>query len=156
MPAKKFRMMAICLAVAASSSATAARFVPVRVFVDGELILSGNASDNGYRDADEVWDALKKVNLEATDAFKKLVPDTSANTIEISKKQAEKGKPQRIRLNVAYGGLAETAALHLERQPPDGAGRVWRISADDVDRLFNSRLVRREQVTRLKNPKQKR
>ena len=38
-----------------TGTADAARYVPIEVLLYGEVILSGNASDNGRPDADEVW-----------------------------------------------------------------------------------------------------
>jgi hypothetical protein len=129
-------------------TACAARYVPIEVTVDGEVILKGNASDNGEPDADEVWEALKHVNLGETNAFMKLGIDPQAKEPTI-----EGNARKSVRINVRYGGVAETNTLVLRRMPPDSVGRVWRISSTDIDKLFLNRMVSRRDVVRLKDPK---
>ncbi len=135
-----------------SNAVFAARYVPIKIYLDGEVILEGNASDNGKPDADEVWDALKRVNLGETNAFKKYLGEEHSEERAIDSKTTQ--EIPGIRIFVAYGGVAETAKLTIQRKPPDSAGRVWRISKVDVERLASSRMVRRTDVTRLANPKQ--
>ena len=134
-----------------TGTADAARYVPIEVLLYGEVILSGNASDNGRPDADEVWDALKEVNLGETEAFAKLEVDAKA------KEYAVQGEIKKgifpIVIKVAYGGRAETRFLKLKRMAPDGAGRVWRISTGDVDDLFLKRMVSRRDVIALDDPR---
>lgn len=135
-----------------SSPAFAARYVPIKVYFDGELILEGNASDDGHPDADAVWEALKQVNLGETDAFIKLFGRDVGDELKIWKKP-EGELPMKIRIDVAYGGVAEVTALRVRRQRPDAAGRVWRVHPEDVDNSFNTRLIKRSDAARLANPK---
>ena len=136
-----------------SCSVFAARYVPIKVYLDGEVILEGNASDDGSPDADEVWDALKQVNLGETEAFKKMFGDDVADDFTIVKKRSEKEQPLPITVDVAYGGVAKTTGLHIRRMAPDGAGRVWRIDPKEVSQLFGGRLIKRSDVARLSNPR---
>lgn len=136
-----------------SVPAFAARFVPITISINGEVILEGNASDDGRPDADQVWDALKQVNLGETEAFKKLFGNVASDDFKLPRKQGERGQPLKFTIDVAYGGHAETANLTIRRMPPDGAGRVWRIRAEEVDNLFNIRFIRRSDVANLSNPR---
>ncbi|MCA9124443.1 MAG: hypothetical protein H6822_33865 [Planctomycetaceae bacterium] len=131
----------------------AARYVPIKVYLDGQVILEGNASDDGSPDADEVWDALKQVNLGETEAFKKLFGKDVDDEFTILKRRKEREQPLKITIDVAYGGVAETTGLRIRRMHPDGAGRVWRIQSEEVSDLFNERLIRRSDVARLSNLK---
>ena len=133
--------------------AYAARYVPIKIYLDGEVILEGNASDDGRPDADEVWDALKEVNLGETEAFKQMFGENAGDDLLILKKRSEREQPLPIRIEVAYGGVAETTGLRLRRMPPDPAGRAWRIRAEEVSGLFNSRLIKRSDVARLADVK---
>jgi hypothetical protein len=135
--------------------AFAARFVPIKIYVDGELILEGNASDDGTPDADEVWDALKRVNLGETREFKRLAGDNIGDQLEIFRKQKGDDKAMPIRIEVAYGGTAEITALRIQRKSPDGAGRVWRIESQQVSDLFDTRYLSRSDAAGLSNPKRK-
>lgn len=143
-------LLACCLL---SSPALAARFVPIEVYLDGELILQGNASDDGSPDADQVWDALKQVNLGETDAFKEMFGENVDDAFNILRKRSDREQPLIISIHVAYGGMAKTKTLRILRKPADGAGRVWRIHHEEVSRLFNARMIRRSDVVRLSNPK---
>jgi len=148
------RLLLLILALNLMSvPAFAARFVPIKISIDGEVLLEGNASDDGRPDADQVWEALKQVNLEETEAFKKQFGKVASDEFKLLRKQGERGQPRNVTIDVAYGGLAETASLTIRRMPPDGAGRVWRIRAEDVDTLFNNRLIRRSDAATLSNPK---
>jgi hypothetical protein len=143
-------LVALCVF---SGPAIAARYVPIKIHLNGEVILEGNASDDGKPDADEVWDALKKVNLGETEAFKKLFGDDVADDFTIVKKRSENEQPLPITIEVAYGGVAKTTGLHIRRMAPDGAGRVWRIDPKEVSQLFGGRLIKRSDVARLSNPR---
>jgi hypothetical protein len=142
--------------VSLSGSARAARFVPIEIYLNGELILEGNASDDGAPDADAVWDQLGKVNLGETDAFQKLPGAQDQDTVVIESKERDARGDPGVLIDVRYGGVAHTAKLRIHRQPPDRAGRVWRIDAEDAADLFSSRFVRRRDVERLSDPERKR
>lgn len=135
-----------------SSSTLATRVVMVRISLNGELILQGYLSDDGSPDADEVWEGLKTVNLEEGEAFAKLriAPDLKEYRIVGTAGRAE---APPIRLEVDYGGVAQLRALTIRRMPPDPAGRVWRIAAEDVDGSFDGRMLSRREAARLANPK---
>ena len=141
--------LTLCLA---GSSAVAARYVPVRISLDGEVILEGNLSDDGDRDADELWDALKSANLRETDAFRELqvAPDLKELTIGGS---AGKQETLPVQVTVKYGGVAQSRAITIRRMPSDRVGSTWRVSAEDVDELFNRRLLSRREVAKLADPK---
>ncbi len=130
----------------------AARYVPIRIYLDGDVILEGNASDDGTPDADGVWDALKRVNLGETDAFTKAFGTVTEEAFTIEKRHGASEQPLKITVEATYGGVAETTRLRVRRMPPDGTGRVWRIHPDEVRDLFGHRLIKRSAVARLTEP----
>jgi hypothetical protein len=123
----------------------AARFVPVKVRLQGEVILEGSTTDDGRQDADAVWDLLKSLNLEETDAFRKLgvKPDAKVHTLDCS---SEKIGLQPIQVDVAFGGVANSRALTIHRLGTESSGKLWRIASEDVDDLFDVRLIKRKDV----------
>jgi hypothetical protein len=143
---------AIC--VGSVSNAWAARFVPAEVLLDGKVILEGNASDNGHRDADELWEALKTVQFKPTEEFWKLNIDNEAARAVVES-TAPKGQQVNLKIEVTYGGMALTRKIRVYRVPPDSAGRDWRIDAVDIEDLFDSRMISRRDAAGLVNPKRK-
>lgn len=151
-----FFFLAIC-AFISIPHASAARYVPVTISLNGKVIFEGNASDNGERDADEVWEALKESRLRPTRAFGELGLDVSGdhlqlNAVDSDETNNENHEAHWFEIDVAYGGFARTRNLTLERVKPDAAGRIWRITSGDVDGLFDWRFVRRLEIPELKKP----
>lgn len=99
--------MCIVCCIANSSTARASRFVRVEVLLNGKVILEGNASDNGKRDADELWEALKQVKLKATAEFRTLDIAKDAREAAI-KSTAPTGERGNVKIVMSYGGVAET------------------------------------------------
>ncbi|MEQ8790518.1 MAG: hypothetical protein RIC55_29750 [Pirellulaceae bacterium] len=130
-------MLLMCVfAGLGGGTACAARYVPIEVRVEGALILKGNASDDGSRDADELWNALKTETLEETPAFTRLTFERKGDLYRIT------GRTSRsIVVDVAYGGVAKTRRIVLQLMSSDSQGRKWRIAPDDVDALFDERDV---------------
>lgn len=139
----------LCLA---GSSADAARYVPVRISLNGEVILEGNASDGGERDADELWDALKSANLREMDAFRRLQVAPDLKELKVGG-TADKQETLPVQVSVKYGGVAQSSAITIHRMPPDRVGSTWRVSAKDVDELFDRRQLSRREVAKLADPK---
>lgn len=146
-----------CLSFAALSlicgTALGARYVPVRISVNGEVILEGNASDDGHRDADAVWEALKDVKLRETEAFKKLEIASDATVYKFRLDRPENNAPLPIQIDASVGGEAATCVMTIKRVKPDGGGGTWKIDSEDLDGLFDFRLISRAQARYLKNPK---
>ena len=136
----------------AGGTASAARYVPVEVRLNGEVILEGNVSDDGHRDADELWEALKVSDLGEAEAFKKLRVAPDLNEYKVAG-GGDKAEPLPVQIKVRYGGVAQSRAITIRRVPPDSAGRVWRISAADVDDSFDGRMLSRREAAKLVNPK---
>jgi hypothetical protein len=147
----------VCLlTLLSSSTAEAARLVPVEVKLNGVVILEGSTGDNGEPDADAVWDALKNINLAETGAFKKFHVDPKLKEFQVKSVDLLTKRPLPIVVEIRYGGIVETTELLLQRREPDQAGRVWRISPAEVDRLFIDRLIPRSAAAQLTNPRQER
>jgi hypothetical protein len=128
------------------TKAFAARYVPVKVYLNNRLILKGNISDNGLPDADAVWENLKTAELHETEAFKNIQLDKIDKTFRIGSNGIGENP---IRLDVRYGGLTETANLAIHQQSVGVDGPIWRISAAEIDRLFDRRMVSRTDVDRI-------
>jgi hypothetical protein len=126
--------------------------VKVVVILDGKVILEGNASDDGHRDADELWEALKSVKLKPTAAFAKLQIKDDAKQVTVTN-TAPKGEESNLQIKMAYGGRAATREIGVTRQPADPAGREWQIDSKDIDRLFEYREISRYEASILKHPK---
>ena len=128
------------------------RIVKIEVRVDGEVVLEREDGDYGDRDADAVWESLKEVNLRETDAFKTLKIAPDQKKFNIQRENPKKG-PLPIEIHVMYGGIAHTCNMTIERVTPDRFGGKWRIVRDDVDDLFDARMISRSDATTLRDPK---
>lgn len=133
-------------------SVLAARYVPVKVFVNGKLILTGSASDDGRRDADEVWESLNRVELKESGAFRELVGNANRDHVELGDVRTT-SSDSSIRVDVRYGGVADTRRLRLVRFMSDDGTVSWRIHSNDVERLFGDRMITRSAAKSLVNPK---
>ncbi len=149
-------LLSVCLVLAAGLSqaqtAEASRYVKAQVLLDGKVILEGNASDDGHRNADQVWDALKTVRFKPTAEFQNLKVKADAKDVVVKSTSSE-DEPARLKVDVYYGGIAHTHELHLQRVPADEYGREWKIDSKDVERLFESRLISRSEAGKLSEPK---
>ncbi len=139
----------LCLINAADANAS--RYVKVEVLLDGKVILRGSASDNGRRDADELWEALKKVDLKPTAEFQKLAVQAAAKEYLI-KSMAADGK---VKIAMYFGGVAETVELKIYRVPIDKFGREWRLAAEDINRLAKDRVISPEEVAKVAKRQEK-
>lgn len=133
-------------------TAEASRYVRAQVVLDGKVILEGNASDDGQRNADQVWDALKTVTFKPTAEFQSLKIKADLKEVVV-KSTSLQGEPSNLKIEVYYGGIAGTHELHLRRVPVDAYGREWQIDSRDVEDLFESRLISRREVGKLSDPK---
>ncbi len=115
-------------------------------------MLEGNASDNGHRDADQLWDALKDVKFKPTAAFKKLQEKEDAKEV-LLKSTTGRGELVNLQIILDFGGRAVTNELHIHRVPADAPGREWQLDADEVANLFDSRMISRYEAGKLRDPK---
>ena len=92
-----FSVVMLLAIIVVCSSALAARYVPVAIYLNGELILEGNVSDNGSPDADAVWENLKRANLRETVAFQRIQPDKTVKTFELGTRET----PVRLSVRTA-------------------------------------------------------
>lgn len=138
-----FSVVMLLAIIVVCSSALAARYAPVAIYLNGELILEGNVSDNGSPNADAVWENLKRANLRETVAFQRIQPDKTVKTFELGTRETP------VRLSVRYGGNIETRQLTIHQQAEDDDKRTWRIDSEDIDRLSQRRLVSRSDVDRI-------
>lgn len=138
--------------VAGAANAIAARFVPIEIRLNGIVLLTGNDSDSGHRDFDEVWNDLHKVQFEATEAFKKkyVKQDTKEVVLECTDKDAD--EPD-LEILESFGGDARVHTLKLHRVYPDQFGREWMLDKDQLKKLFYAREITRYRVAELAKPR---
>lgn len=152
-------------------SATAARLVKVRIYVDGTVILEGSFSVNGSDDADECWRSFqhgterkkKWAAFRETTKFDgtRLIPDQSVADRFVLKARDK----ERISISVGYGGKADVKELILHRytEKPSRekatkrrnqlAPRKWILDAKQLDELFGHRKISDRETARLKTPR---
>jgi hypothetical protein len=147
-------MIALTCCLANATTAQAARFVRVQIILEGRVILEGNASDDGSRDADQLWDALKSVEFKPTAEFHKLNVDADVQET-VLKSTSPAGELVNLKIEVAYGGTAITNELRIKRVPVDDQGREWQLDSNDVTRLFDSRMISRSEAANLIDQKRK-
>ncbi len=160
-------------------SPTHARLIPAEIRVDGEVVLRGSTSDDGHPDVDAVWDYQRGTLAYApTAAFAALGVPADTEEWVLEPRPTDRGersesaegakaddpktaatKPRRrrpaqwtIEVVVGYGGEARTHSLRLVRGKQLPTGGEWYVHPDDVDRLFGSRLIRREAAAQLEEP----
>ncbi|GIX01042.1 MAG: hypothetical protein KatS3mg111_4374 [Pirellulaceae bacterium] len=153
-----------------------ARLIKIRVYVDGQVILEGSMSDDGSRDADEVWRLLEQGSKEK----KKWAALRETEHFDAAALKPDGGNESRfhlhvlgdrqITLSVAFGGKAYVSDLILyrvatehqdhARKPTfgrtsrDKPPKKWMLDAQQIGDLFSRRLISRREAARLKNPKQ--
>jgi len=133
-------------------TAFGSRYVPIEISVNGEVILKGNASDDGERDADAVWEFLKGMKLQETDAFKKLAIASDLKEYKF-KFESPKNREGPIKIDASVGGEVTTCVMTIKRVTPDARGGTWCIDPEDLDDFFNFRMILRSEARYLKNPK---
>lgn len=144
-------VLAVCLSLIQPIAPTPQRLILARILFDGKPILEATTSDNGYPDADEVWNYLKSVKFKPTDEFKKLKIDAAAKEALLSKKE-NNGDQHEITIEISYGGKAKPRNLKLIRVPRDKRGREWTLDPLDVDSEFNLRTISRLLASKLSDP----
>ncbi len=166
MPSNRlYILLALCVVslVASSSRAgTSARFIPVRVLVDGDVVFTGSTSDDGGPDADAVWAYLTGCKLTPTAELNALAkerhaPGASEWTLygQPDPKGALGANGQILRtadvtLEISYGGTAHARELQLVATP---SGDGWCVARAEVERHFDSRLISRREAAELERPK---
>jgi hypothetical protein len=146
--------VALTLGIGHATSALGARYIGIQIILDGKVILEGNASDDGSRDADQLWDALKSVRFKPTEEFQKLNIQRGAKEAVVRSTSPE-GELVNLIVDVDVGGTAITNELHLKRVPADEYGREWQLNSQEVADLFDSRTISRREAAKLASPKRK-
>ncbi len=130
----------------------AMRVIVARISLDGKTVLEGSTGDNGWPDADEVWDYLKTIKFEETKEFLGLEVKHDAQEMVLTS-NAPRGRLGGVEVYISYGGKAITRELTLIRVAGDKSGREWRLDPAQVDKLFNNRSISRSDAARLRNPR---
>jgi hypothetical protein len=144
-------VLAVCLSLIQPIASTPQRLILARILFDGKPILEATTSDDGYPDADAVWEYLKSVKFKPTDEFKKLKIDAAAKEALLSKKD-NNGDQHEITVEIRYGGEATPDKLRLIRVPSDKRGREWILDPLDIDSEFNLRTISRRLASKLNKP----
>jgi hypothetical protein len=151
-------VLALATAFAASpfarvlSEVADARLVRAEVLLGETSLLLGSTSDDGKPDVDTVWQYLRDLRLQPTEAFTALRDERAEAAAEAAgRPQADRWTLRRgekdpwIHLRIAYGGRAEVHALTLLRDE-DGA---WRVDPTDLERYADLRWIRRREAAAL-------
>ncbi len=144
--------LSCAIVVLSCEKALAARWIPVEISLNGEVILEGSDSDNGESDADAIWNSLKRIKVRETDAFKKLGIDSKLKEYKFDLNPPEKGQPWPIKIDASFGGVKETRFLTIKRMESDEFGDHWRIDPTDLDEWFDYRMIVRSEAGSLKDP----
>jgi len=144
-------ILAACAFFMWPHEAKAARFIRASVSLNGKMILEGSTSDDGYTDADGVWEYPKSIKFKPTEEFKKLKIDPATKETVLSSK-GPRGEAGGTVVDIAYGGKAMPRSLKLVRVPIDERGREWSFDPAEVDGMFNRRLISRELASQLRKP----
>ena len=147
---------------AAEASASPARLIRAEVRVGNKVVLRGTTSDDGSRDADEVWLAADQVKLLPTEHFAALEVPAEA------KKHRLVGTPippdgvtdhepahRDAVFSISAGGKIEGMSLEIERTTIGFGKPAWRIPRHVLIDRFNWRLITRHEARQLKKIQRK-
>ena len=155
------RLLLVGLTVASVAAAVSmptpapARAIKVRVMVKGVLVLEGGISDSGVQDVDDVWrmvvertEANPSLTLRQTKAFQRQFVQLNKNGATVLR-DPDKSK---VTISVSYGGQADVRELKLSGKTETEREIRWGLDAGQLKQLFERRLIRRKDASRLKHP----
>ena len=122
------------------------------ISLDGKIVLESIETDDGSRDADEVWEMLSVRKFRQTKDFSILAIPNNAKEF-IIKSDSPPGSRGNIVVNLTNGGRARSHSVRIVRIPKTKDGYEWKI--DDIEALSlmrDSREITRRQAALLKHP----
>ena len=146
----------------AETSARSARLIRAEVRVGNKVVLRGTTSDDGRRDADEVWLAADQVKLLPTEHFAELkVPAKATKHLVVGTPIPPDGVTDHEPNHrdavfwISAGGKIEGMTLEIERTTVGLDEPAWKIPRHVLIDRFNWRLITRHEARQLKKPQRK-
>lgn len=146
----------------ADTSAEPARLLRAEVRVGDKVVLRGTTSDDGRRDADEVWLAADQVKLLPTEHFAALeVPEKAKKHLVVGTPIPPDGVTDHepahrdAVFSITAGGKIEGMTLEIERATVGFGEPAWKIPRHVLIDRFNWRLITRHEARLLKKPQRK-
>ena len=146
----------------AETSARSARLIRAEVRVGNKVVLRGTTSDDGRRDADEVWLAADQVKLLPTEHFAELkVPAKATKHLVVGTPIPPDGVTDHEPNHrdavfwISAGGKIEGMTLEIERTTVGLGKPAWKIPRHVLIDRFNWRLITRHEARQLKKPQRK-
>ena len=147
---------------AAEASAHPARLIRAEVRVGNKVVLRGTTSDDGSRDADEVWLAADQVKLLPTEHFAALkVPEKAKKHLVVGTPIPPDGVTDHepahrdAVFSISAGGKIEGMTLEIERTTVGFGKPAWKIPRHVLIDRFNWRLITRYEARQLKKIQRK-
>lgn len=147
---------------AAETSASPARLIRAEVRVGNKVVLRGTTSDDGSRDADEVWLAADQVKLLPTEHFAALkVPEKAKKHLVVGTPIPPDGVTDHepahrdAVFSISAGGKIEGMTLEIERTTVGFGKPAWKIPRHVLIDRFNWRLITRYEARQLKKIQRK-
>ena len=146
-------ILAACAFFTQPQEASAMRFIRASISFEGNVILEGSWSDDGYTDADGVWEYLKQIKFKPTEAFQALgVAPTAQQTVLSDDRKGVALSRTKLKVDIAYGGASNFRKLTLTRVPKDRWGSEWKLNPKEIDGMFAYRLISRREASKLRTP----
>ena len=122
------------------------------ISLDGKIVLESIETDDGSRDADEVWEMLSVRKFRQTKDFSILaIPNNAKEFIIMS--DSPPGSRGNIVVNLTNGGRARSRSVRIVRIPKTKDGNEWKIDDREAVALMRDwREITRRQAAFLKHP----
>jgi hypothetical protein len=120
-----------------------ARYAPITITLDDQVLWWGNASDDGHANADVVWARLQTAPLRRGEDF-------AANISKMRLDGDTASLEGEITIDVRYGGQITLRKLTMTKVQTD-KGERWTVPAGFAEKWFWSRMVQRRSVPDLED-----
>lgn len=142
---------------APETSARPARLIRAEVRIGNKVVLRGTTSDDGSRDADEVWLAADQVKLLPTEHFAALkVPEEATKHLVVGTPIPPDGVTDHepahrdAVFSISAGGKIVGMTLEIERTTVGLGKPAWKIPRHVLIDRFDWRLITRYEARQLK------
>ena len=142
---------------APETSARPARLIRAEVRIGNKVVLRGTTSDDGSRDADEVWLAADQVKLLPTEHFAALkVPEEATKHLVVGTPIPPDGVTDHepahrdAFFSISAGGKIVGMTLEIERTTVGLGKPAWKIPRHVLIDRFDWRLITRYEARQLK------
>lgn len=124
-----------------NSPALASRHIDVEVIVDGKVVMTAAYSDDGRRNADEVWNGVGQLHFQHHDKFAvELTKTSDGRFYEIRRKGT---------LRIQFGGQYSFNKIQFYEDKTTRGKEKLMVNPTHLKRWFNSRMIRRRDANGL-------